>query len=201
MNADGSDLTLLTNNSADDEDPAWSPDGRRIAFASVKNWDYHIFVINADGSGGTSFTDRLADHTSPAWSPDGRKIAFTSNRDAGDNDIYVMNAGSPGVNADKSGERGSLPMPTPTLTTASASVHTSTPGAGSACQPGMTLQEGEHCTVAIPTIDVTTDRFEVREGSGCYGNYCAGRSTILFNLGGFNAIRDPDGSWTIQKLP
>lgn len=53
--------------------PAWSPDGRRIAF--VRDGDIH--VVGADGTGDR----RLARGFSPAWSPDGRTIAFSDGRD------------------------------------------------------------------------------------------------------------------------
>ena len=96
MNADGSGVTRLTDNDADDWSPAWSPDGRRIAFDSNRDGDFEIYVMNADGSGVTRLTDNDADDWSPAWSPDGRRIAFDSDRD-GDFEIYVMNADGSGV--------------------------------------------------------------------------------------------------------
>lgn len=58
------------------ETPAWSPDGRRIAFSS----DSDIYVMNADGSEVRQLTDHEAVDRTPAWSPDGSRIAFSSNR-------------------------------------------------------------------------------------------------------------------------
>src|SRR6266581_4100632 len=49
MNPDGSGQANLTNNPARDFDPAWSPDGTRIAFASERDGNGDIFVMNADG--------------------------------------------------------------------------------------------------------------------------------------------------------
>jgi Tol biopolymer transport system component len=51
MNADGSGQINLTNNPAADDVPSWSPDGRRIAFASDRDGNREIYVMNADGSG------------------------------------------------------------------------------------------------------------------------------------------------------
>ena len=48
MNADGSGATRLTHNIAGDYGPAWSPDGRRIAFDSDRDGDREIYVMNAD---------------------------------------------------------------------------------------------------------------------------------------------------------
>lgn len=50
INADGSDLTRLTDDPASDSLPAWSPDGRQMAFSSDRNGNSNIYVINADGS-------------------------------------------------------------------------------------------------------------------------------------------------------
>jgi uncharacterized repeat protein (TIGR01451 family) len=86
MNADGTGQTMLTSGS----DPAWSPDGTRIAYASSG-----ILLMNADGSGHKSLT---ISGSTPAWSPDGSKIAFTDwNPSYTNEDIYVMNANGSGL--------------------------------------------------------------------------------------------------------
>jgi TolB protein len=69
MNADGSNALNLTDNPADDLEPAWSPDGRRIAFTSDRGGSRDIYVMNADGSGVTRLTENPADDEFPAWSP------------------------------------------------------------------------------------------------------------------------------------
>ena len=53
INADGSGETELTNNDFFDFPGAWSPDGKRIAFASDRDGVFGIFVMNADGTGAT----------------------------------------------------------------------------------------------------------------------------------------------------
>jgi Tol biopolymer transport system component/tRNA A-37 threonylcarbamoyl transferase component Bud32 len=106
MNADGSGLIRLTAGLMRGDSPAWSPDGKRIAFESERNHadigacgldcKFDIYVINADGSGLTNLTDNTLDSENPAWSPDGTHIVFMSVRD-GNREIYIMNADGSGV--------------------------------------------------------------------------------------------------------
>jgi dipeptidyl aminopeptidase/acylaminoacyl peptidase len=100
MNPDGSGRSALTDNW--DLDPAWSPDGSRIAFVrnvgDLQTINYEIFVMNADGSGQTRLTDDPGDDLHPTWSPDSKKIAFDSNRLGWPNyEIFVMNADGSGL--------------------------------------------------------------------------------------------------------
>jgi dipeptidyl aminopeptidase/acylaminoacyl peptidase len=69
MNADGTNRSVLTNDPALDQDPDWSPNGKRIAFARVGDG---VYTMNADGSD----PKRLSAGRGPAWSPDGKRIAF-----------------------------------------------------------------------------------------------------------------------------
>ena len=70
MNADGSGQRRLARNGSA---PAWSPDGRTIAFFSGSK----IYLMNADGSEHRPLTRAAGGgQRSLAWSPDGRKLAF-----------------------------------------------------------------------------------------------------------------------------
>ena len=74
---DGSDLRQLTNDLARDRTPRWSPDGRRLLFASNRSGKYEAWTIRPDGSGLTQLT-KLPDQPVlyPFWSPDGLGIGF-----------------------------------------------------------------------------------------------------------------------------
>jgi Tol biopolymer transport system component len=115
MNADGSGatpLTKITALGADSTNPAWSPDGTKIAFMSARALDgsdaantnntKNIWVVKSDGSGATPLTKLTANNANsafPAWSPDGSKIAFGSARALDGSDtanpaanVWVINA-------------------------------------------------------------------------------------------------------------
>ena len=96
MNADGSNVTRLTNRLKSGWNPAWSPDGRRISFYSLRAGNLDIYVMDADGADVTRLTNHPGQNAGQnvvpqphAWSPDGSHIAFSSFR-AGNFDIYVM---------------------------------------------------------------------------------------------------------------
>jgi len=96
INVDGSGLTRLTDDPANEARPDWSPDGRKIAFNSNRDAapgnPADIYVMNADGSGEpVRLTAAPGADIGPDWSPNGQRITFESNRD-GDREIYVMNA-------------------------------------------------------------------------------------------------------------
>jgi Tol biopolymer transport system component len=89
---DGANKTNLTKGSALlNEDPAFSPNGKKIVFASYRNAGLDIYKMNLDGSNQQRLTKSPADDGEPSFSPDGKKIAFTSKRN-GNNEIYTMNA-------------------------------------------------------------------------------------------------------------
>jgi len=77
INADGSGLRRLT----DGLDPAWSPDGNKVAFARWRD-PRGIYVIDEDGRNETLLFG-WSEAKAPAWSPDGSHIVFTRHQAGG----------------------------------------------------------------------------------------------------------------------
>lgn len=61
--------------------PAWSPDGKQIAYMSNREGTWDIYIVGADGSGLKRLTRSSSSDGLPAWSPDGRGVAYLSHRD------------------------------------------------------------------------------------------------------------------------
>ena len=128
ISTDGTNLINLTNHPARDRSPAWSPDGKRIAFSSNRDGNTEVYVMNTDGTNPINLTNHPAADGGPDWSPDGTRIAFSSNRDGNwekkpnDNwEVYVMNAdGANPINLTNHPAWDSSPAwePAPTLSVA-----------------------------------------------------------------------------------
>ena len=87
----GGDLKTLTQSSGANSWPAFSPDGRSIAFGSSRDGDFEVYAMDADGGHTRRLTRSPGRDMRPAWSPDGRRIAFVSTRD-GNEEVYLMDA-------------------------------------------------------------------------------------------------------------
>lgn len=88
MNPDGSGQLRLTNDPAEDVQPAWSPDGTRIAFVSNRFGSNDIFIMNADGTNAARLINNPGDERSPVWHPAGLHLAFVSD-ETGNDEIYT----------------------------------------------------------------------------------------------------------------
>lgn len=96
MDADGSNQTNLTSAPGYDTRASFSPDGKRIVFASNRGSNsrdnFDLYVMNADGSNVVRLTNDPQFENDPVWSPDGARIAFTRMTEDNSFEIYVIGA-------------------------------------------------------------------------------------------------------------
>jgi Tol biopolymer transport system component len=92
MRKDGSGLRQLTTNPAHDWTPHWSPDGKQIAFHSLRTGNRDLYILPVAGGGIKTLTTHPAEDFAPIWSPDGEEIAFESNR-SGNMDLWIISSG------------------------------------------------------------------------------------------------------------
>ncbi len=79
----------LTNDPADERDPAWSPDGRRLAYASRQDGNWELYIYDIPSGEAMRLTYDLSFQAAPSWSPDGQYLVYESYQ--GNNlDIYIM---------------------------------------------------------------------------------------------------------------
>ncbi len=113
MDPDGNNQVNLTNDPADDFNPAWSPDGSQIAFVSTRPNEVAsrqaIYIMDANGGNVFQLTTNFYSEW-PTWSPDGKQIVF-----AGNGDIHVITADQSGqpVNLTNSPEKDTQPAWSP----------------------------------------------------------------------------------------
>jgi dipeptidyl aminopeptidase/acylaminoacyl peptidase len=109
--AGGAAKQITDGDDTDDQDPRWSPDGKRIAFVSNRTGkaregsdDTDVFVVGVDGGALTKVSDHAFTDRSPRWSPDGHTIAFVGEeRDGEHPQIFLAPAagGAPSTRAAK----------------------------------------------------------------------------------------------------
>jgi TolB protein len=107
INADGTGMLNLTNTpNLNEIGPAWSPDGKMIAYSGAiyaadgSNSPSDLYIINTDGSDPRQLTIHPDADFDPAWSPDGKQLAFVSERNSNNDSNYEIYL----INADGSGE-------------------------------------------------------------------------------------------------
>jgi hypothetical protein len=91
VNGDGTGDRARVIEGPQNGDPAWAPDGRRLAFTHTRDGNEEIYVYDSDSGAQTRVTFDPARDRDPAWSPDGTRLVFESLRD-GNQELYVVPA-------------------------------------------------------------------------------------------------------------
>jgi Tol biopolymer transport system component len=96
MNADGSDQRQITHLGGANFGPSWTPDGKRIIFASnylsPRSGNFDLFLVNPDGTALEQITFDSSFDGFPMFSPDGTKVVWASNRHAdkpGETNVFI----------------------------------------------------------------------------------------------------------------
>jgi dipeptidyl aminopeptidase/acylaminoacyl peptidase len=76
VDLDGTNHRQLTNGEALDSQPAWSPDGSRLAFVSTRTGKPQLYALDFAGGEPRKLTDEERGASSPIWSPDGARLAY-----------------------------------------------------------------------------------------------------------------------------
>ena len=85
--------TRLISSTRRDNNPRYSPDGKRIAFFSDRTGTSGIWLSEADGSNAEPlFSQEGASSSGPRWSPDGQRIAFNAESEGQQHEVYVISA-------------------------------------------------------------------------------------------------------------
>ena len=93
MAADGTNRKELTDAESNASYPAWSPDGKRIAFSSDRDGGvFHLFVMDADGGNVKQLTKGPLQCRVPSWTPEGTTIVFCRATNFGGSEICTVAA-------------------------------------------------------------------------------------------------------------
>src|SRR5207247_9973244 len=89
--------TELRPDTTSSSDPAFPPDGARLAFVSQRDGNPEIYVMNSDGTGATRVTNDPQADGRPSFTPDGQALVFQSSRTAGKQQIWTVNVDGTGL--------------------------------------------------------------------------------------------------------
>ena len=93
VTVDGSEVTALVSEPPVlNVEPVWSPDGKFVAFRSIRDGNNDVYVVNLEDGSEQRLTEFEGLDIEPEWSPDGEWIAFASNREDVTTDLYIMRA-------------------------------------------------------------------------------------------------------------
>ena len=93
---DGTAVTQLTSDAANEVMPAFSPDGQKVAFASDRTGNWDIYLIEARGGKSLQITSDTTDEIHPSFSADGNKLVYCSlGSPSGQWEMIIVDLASP----------------------------------------------------------------------------------------------------------
>ncbi|MCS6766190.1 MAG: Tol-Pal system beta propeller repeat protein TolB [Candidatus Protistobacter heckmanni] len=94
--ADGGDPQIALTSNEPIISPAWSPDGRRVAYVSFEQRKPAVYVHDLVTGKRILLSNHKGNNSAPSWSPDGKRVALALSRD-GNTQVYVINADGSGL--------------------------------------------------------------------------------------------------------
>lgn len=181
-------IAPLTSGDWHDEQPRYSPDGRRIAFTSNRGGSYNLYVMDADGGNVARLTSHGGNDRDPSWLPGGDSLVFSSDRDRGTgrSDLYQL------FLSDNSVER---------LTTffeGNAIMPNVSPDGGWVAFASQTLPFDGGWTWQIQVLEIATRmtwRFD-ESGPACWPNWSPDGQTIAH----VSLLREPSSIQTLNSF-
>lgn len=93
---DGRAVTQLTDDPASDVQPAFSPDGKQIAFASSRSGNWDLWMVSLQGGRATQITHSPQHEVHPSFSPDGTRLAYCQFNERSDTwELWVLDLSQP----------------------------------------------------------------------------------------------------------
>jgi TolB protein len=89
--ADGENARTMLESKESIMSPAWSPDGRKLAYVSFENGKSEVYVQEIKSGARRRASARKGINSAPAWSPDGTQLALTLSKGDGNLEIYTLN--------------------------------------------------------------------------------------------------------------
>ncbi|MCC8071200.1 MAG: peptidase S41 [Bacteroidales bacterium] len=112
----GGRATRLTAQPSYESQPVWSPDGRKIAFASDRNYGSDIYIMDAQGGTATRLTSHSANEYPQGFTPDGQRVLFSANiQDPAESALFPNRTNTELYSVGVDGGRVSQVLPTPAL--------------------------------------------------------------------------------------
>ncbi|HWI18253.1 MAG TPA: DPP IV N-terminal domain-containing protein [Vicinamibacterales bacterium] len=149
---------LTSGRNHHDQSPRWSPDGRRIAFASSRGSNFDIYVMDADGRNVTRLTEHAASDMDPFWMPDMQSLIFSSDRDSR-SDLYRVWIADRRVDRLTHHFVGRAIMPNVS------------PDGKSVAFAAQTLQRLQFWSYQVHVLDLATGRTRAIDGTACWPNW------------------------------
>jgi len=92
--ADGEGARVIVESGEPIMSPAWSPDGRKLAYVSFENGNSEVYVQTLRSGARQRVSARAGVNSAPAWAPDGRRLALTLSKETGNLDVYTLDLGT-----------------------------------------------------------------------------------------------------------